>query len=404
MNRTPKEYEGMFDPPPARFMDLEGESAGPGNNGTHPAPASRRPLPTFAIPPKGDASILLGNRYLCRGDGAILSGTSGIGKSSLSIQLAVLWGLNRHTFGIHPSSALRSLMVQSEDSDGDVAECWASVSHCLQLTAAETALAAQNVHIVTDRTSRGLTFHKALKDHIAGFKPDLVWINPLQAFLDGDITASQDLGRFLRENLNALNPSQFAYILVHHTTKPATGKDRAERLWHEVMYDMAGGAELINWARAVLSLRPAAAEGDFNLVLAKRGRRAGVTRQKEQGAGFVNEPVTTIALKHSTERITTSDGQSLPALFWESRTEVVSSDEPKRSGGRPSKYTFADYRTVFPAKDSPGLDLAKLWQALQTNGPIQKTSLHEALKRWEQEGAVEVIRPTAGPQRYRLAV
>lgn len=367
-----------------------------------PAAPDRRPLSAFPLPPDDDANTLLGNRYLCRGDGAILSGTSGMGKSSLSLQLAILWALGRPAFGITPRTPLKSLIIQSEDSDGDVGEVWASIRHALGLSPTELDQINTQVLIVSDRTSRGATFHRTLQSHLSAVQPDLVWINPLQAFMDGDITQSQDLGRFLRESLNSLNPCKFAYILVHHTTKPATGKDRTERLWHEVMYDMAGGAELINWARAILSLRPAASPGEFNLVLAKRGRRAGLTRRIDDGLNSRTEPQTVIPLRHSTGRVPTPGG-SMPAIFWEPREadETPAPSPPKT--GRPTKYDFSDYRSLFPAKSSPGLPVAQLHRQLIQNGQIEKKNFHNVLKRWAEEGHIEAIDEHGQPRRFRAA-
>lgn len=368
----------------------------------HPTHASR-PILSLTVPPANDPGTILGNRYLSRGDGAVLSSSSGMGKSAMAIQMAIRWSLNADTFGIKPGRALRVLYIQSEDSDGDVAEVTASIQHVLHLTPEQVAQVNANVLIVTDRTSRGTAFLHQLKLHIAAHKPDLVILNPLQAFIDGDITDSQDLGAFLREGLNALNhPAAFAYLLIHHTTKPATGKDRGERLWHEVMYDMAGGAELINWARAILSLRAAPTEGDFNLVLAKRGRRAGVVRQVEQGAGTRQEPITVIPLRHSTEHLPNRQ----PCIYWETREPDAPPDAeaPSTSGGRPAKFSFLDYANVFPTKASPGLPINELHRLLEANKAISKPTLHHALKRWEDEGDVEILRPQGYPMRYRKAL
>lgn len=366
-----------------------------------------RPLTSFGLVPDGDRSILLGNRYLNRGDGAVLSSTSGMGKSSMSVQMAVLWALGRPAFGIPPNGCLRSLIVQSEDSDGDVAEIWASIAHVLKLAPPELAQVQERVLIVNDRTNRGAKFISSLRRLIQAHQPDLVWVNPLQAFMDGDVTDSRDLGAFLREGLNGLNdPPAFSYMVVHHTTKPATGKDRAERLWHEVMYDMAGGAEIINWARAILSLRAAKAEGDFNLVLAKRGRRAGATRKKEQGAGFVMETITTIPLRHAQGFVPMPGmAKGLPLIFWEEREpDAVAESPDTKSGGRPAKFDFTDYRNIFPGPETEGMEIAPLHRKLCTNLDIPKKTLHSALQRWADEGLVEIIRPEGRPMRYRRVV
>lgn len=364
-----------------------------------------RGLSNFKIPADTDRSVLLGHRYLNRGDGAVLVGTSGMGKSALCLQLAITWALGRECFGVKPNGPLRSLILQSEDSDGDIAEMWVSMSRVMGLTKKEIEQVDERVKIVTERVHRGLGFVNVLRTHAAAHRPDLVWINPLQAFMDGDVTDSQDLGTFLRGHLNRLN-ADFAYFLVHHTTKPATGKDRAERLWHEVMYDMAGGAEIINWARAIMSLRPSAHEGDFNLVLAKRGRRAGVSREVPQGVGFKIEPVTTIPLKHSKGRFDDIPGRArpLPAIFWEPRPPDERVEPVAKGGGRPAKYTFDDYRNLFPKHDSPGMEIGPLCTRLSTNLEIKRASLYTCLRRWTDEGAIETICPPGLPNRYRLAV
>ena len=362
-------------------------------------------LGDFVLPPDGDPSILLGNRYLNRGDGAVLVGTSGIGKSSMSIQMAVCWALGLRGVGIPCNGPLRSLIIQSEDSDGDVAEIWTSMSYVMKLTEEEKALVKERVKVVSERVLRGDRFIASLAKLVEQHKPDIVIINPLQAFMDGDVTDSQDLGKFLREGLNGINNGRFAYLLVHHTTKPSTGKDRTERLWHEVMYDMAGGAEIINWARAILSIRPASDEGTFNLVLAKRGRRAGAVRMVEHGMGTREEPVTTIPLKHAEGKIDGIPGRSkpLPVIYWEDRAPDPKAIVSENKGGRPPKHSFDDYRNVMPAKSEAPMTLAPLHRRLQQNKKISYDSLHTALKRWEEDGFVQIIRQPGQPDAYRMA-
>jgi len=372
--------------------------AGPAPEIQHPA----RPLFTLTVPDANDPATILGNRYLSLGDGAVLSSSSGMGKSAMAIQMAARWSLELDCFGIKPSRALRVLYVQSEDSDGDVAEVTASIAHVMALTPQQVAQINTNVLIVTDRTNRGAKFLAQLKLHIAAHKPDLVILNPLQAFIDGDITASQDLGEFLREGLNALNhPASFAYLLIHHTTKPATGKDRSERLWHEVMYDMAGGAELINWARAILSLRATPTEGEFDLVLAKRGRRAGVTRTVGQGVGERVEAVTTVPLKHAHGKLPSG----LPIIYWEPRIpdEGTASDFAENKGGRKEKYSFEECADNIPNDPKDAMILERLFRLLKGDVPFKDVqTLYNCLQRWRKKGLVGCKKGAMGQEWYRV--
>lgn len=358
----------------------------------------------FGVVADGDASILLGERYLNRGDGMVIVSTSGMGKSAMCVQGATELALNRGPFGIQGNGPLKSLIVQSEDSDGDIGEVAHSIKTVLELTPQQITEVNSRVKVVCDRINRGARFIAALKLLIVEFKPDLVWINPLQAFIDGDVTDSKDLGAFLREGLNSLNsPPSFGYIIIHHTTKPATGKERAERQWHEVMYDMAGGAEIINWARAILSLRATPTEGEFNLVLAKRGRRAGVTKKVPNGVGFILEPVTTIPLKHAKGHIDVpGHKRGIPKIYWEPReADATQAPEPQKRGGRPAKYLFEYYADKFPAVTSQGLPLAQLSRHLSQTLPIKPDALFHALRRWKEEGHVESIPDPGKEDRYR---
>jgi ABC-type uncharacterized transport system fused permease/ATPase subunit len=91
------------------------------------APLAQHPPSYYTIKPTSDSSVLLGNRYLNRGDGLIISGSSGMGKSSLELQMAAVWALGNDFFGITSNGPMRSVIIQSEDSDGDIAEVWASI-------------------------------------------------------------------------------------------------------------------------------------------------------------------------------------------------------------------------------------------------------------------------------------
>ncbi len=309
-----------------------------------------RPLGDFNLPAKDDPNVLIGNRWLSRGDIFILASTSGMGKSSLSIQAAVTWGLGLKLFdGFLPHRPLKSLIVQSEDGDGDIAEVRLSIEHAMNLTTEQKAQVNENVIIVTDRIHRGLSFRAELKRLIAIHKPDLVWINPLLAFLGGDVNDSTDVGNFLREQLNSLNePPQFAYGIVHHTAKPP--KEKAQRQWNEVMYEMAGSADLTNAARAILALQATEKQGEFKLICAKRGPRAGLT---EKIPGVINpeikfdQPTSVINLRHSNDRMKIGDIE-LPVIFWERFGPQPKEQKETTTMGRPRAATVDEMLPAFP--------------------------------------------------------
>lgn len=350
-----------------------------------------RPLGDFRLPDKDDPNVLIGKRWLSRGDIFILASTSGMGKSSLSIQAAVTWGLGLPLFGgFHPHRPLKSLIIQSEDGDGDIAEVRLSLEHAMKLTPEQCEQVNQNVIIVTDRVHRGLSFRAELKRLVDLHSPDIVWINPLLAFIGGDVNDSTDVGTFLREQLNSLNePARFAYGVVHHTAKPP--KDRKERQWNEVMYEMAGSADLTNASRAVLALQATETQGEFRLIAAKRGPRAGLTERvpgTQNPEIMFDQPTSVINLRHSKDKMTVN-GQELPVIHWErfEKTKGSSEDKPIKTGRKPS-YFIADFYRWIPKGVENALPANQIFR--KTNGAtgITDNGFKKLLFRASEEGSV----------------
>lgn len=216
-------------------------------------------------------------RYLCKGKAAWLLGPSGIGKSSLEAQFAVAWAIGAPAFGIQPARPLRSLIVQAENDDYDLAEMVQGVAaaHGLHPEDERWATVASNVLFRTETSSFGARFCARLRDMIDADRPDIVWVDPLLSFAGIDVSKQDQVTPFLRELLTPVLESTGAVMIgVHHTGKPKDSK--ATRDWTAIDWAYAGigSSELVNWARAVMLLRPV--EGrTFELKLAKRGSRAG---------------------------------------------------------------------------------------------------------------------------------
>jgi hypothetical protein len=358
--------------------------------------AQAKPIFSFGVPQPGDSSILLGNRYLNRGDAGCLVSTAGMGKSSMTIQMAVHWALAMESFGIKPNGRLRSLIIQAEDSDGDIGEVVGSIRSRLELSDSQLAEINERVVIHTQKTRKN--FLNQLRSLIEIHKPDIVWINPLQSFIEGDIKDSQDLGAFLRDGLGGLNlENKFAYMVVHHTTKPP--QEKTDRQWNEVMYDMAGGAEIINWARCIMSLRASKDEGKFNLVLAKRGRRAGVTREVEQGAGKRTEIVTTIPLCHS-HRSCVVNGITIPMIYWE--LDEPTPEKKSTENRKTTPLNFAEVKSAIPNGRDRSMNYAQIHRVLSGKKKVSQTVIADALLEWAKDGMIKSDNSDPNTPRYYL--
>ena len=240
-------------------------------------PPEGKPLSALVRHDNNDPNELLRHRYLCRGAGLLLVGPTGIGKSSLSMQAMILWAIGRPMFGIEPAKPLKSLLIQAENDEGDLAEMRDGVMAGLNLTAEEREMAMKNVIVAREdaRTSFNF-FGEAVRPLLEQHKPDLLWIDPALAYLGGEANSQKDVGEFLRNLLNPLlREFNCAAIVVHHTNKPPSGKEKSDWSAGDFAYLGSGSSEWANWARAVLAVRSLGSNLVFELRAGKRGGRLG---------------------------------------------------------------------------------------------------------------------------------
>jgi RecA-family ATPase len=318
-----------------------------------------------------DSTQLLGKRWICRGGSALWVGSSGLGKSVLCMQAAITWAIAESFFGINPhGNGLKSLIIQAENDEGDVAESIQGVFKAMNLTEKQKALVMANVTIVRDCTSTGEKFVDRVRRLVEKHKPDLVWIDPLLAFIGGDLSSQETASAFLRNMLNPLSLSAgFAWMLIHHTPKPVRegngyqGADKA--------YSGFGSSELTNWARSVLTLATCGddAEGKriYRLEVTKRGKRSNLN---SKGIIAQNAVQPHVNLRHSDV-----------GLAW------IEADEPERkTAGRPEiVVNFEDYKKAI----SKGISAGDLQSYIRNKSKVGHTKSRDLTAAWEQEGLIK---------------
>jgi AAA domain len=240
-------------------------------------PPVARSLLEIERPKPDDRTELLRNRYLCRGGGLLFCGPTGIGKSSWTMQAAILWALGREYFGIKPTRPFKSLFIQAENDEGDLAEFRDGICAGLNLTDEEIKSACKNIFVVReDARSSFRFFNEVVEPLLESQKPDLLWIDPALAYLGGETVSQRDVGSFLRNHLNPLlHKFDCGAVVVHHTNKPPTGKEKPNYQAGDFAYLGSGSAEWANWARAVLAIRSIGSHTVFELRAGKRGARIG---------------------------------------------------------------------------------------------------------------------------------
>lgn len=241
-----------------------------------PPPIAKR-LDELVAHVANDPSEILRHRFLCRGGGLLLVGPTGIGKSSLAMQAMILWALGRPAFGIAPARPLKSLLIQAENDDGDLAEMRDGVLAGLNLTDEEKLAAMKNVVVVREDVRTGFRFFiETARPLLAEHQPDLLWIDPALSYLGGEANSQKDVGGFLRNYLNPLlREFNCGGVVVHHTNKPPSGREKPDWSGGDFAYLGGGSAEWANWARAVIALRSLGSHSVFELRAAKRGGRLG---------------------------------------------------------------------------------------------------------------------------------
>jgi hypothetical protein len=244
-----------------------------------------RTLDEFVRPMGNDPAELLKHRYLCKGGGLLLVGPTGHGKSSLAMQLMIKWALGQAVFGLEPARPLKSLLIQAENDDGDLAEMKAGVFNGLGLSEDEQDEASENVLVSQESSKTGSTLcYDVLDPLLEAIKPDLLWIDPALAYLGGDMNNQKDVGAFLRNHLAPLiKKHNCAVIIIHHTNK--ISKD-PEKQMTDFTYMGAGSAEWSNWSRAIIALNKTDVDNLYELIAAKRGARLKWRTADGEGLAF----------------------------------------------------------------------------------------------------------------------
>ncbi len=169
-------------------------------------------------PTADDPSTLLGDRFLCRGGGMLISGPMHSGKSTLLIQLAMHWAVSRTVLDIKPAAPLKILYIQAENDRGDMAEMRDGTALCLgEITDMERERLRENFIGATIHDS-GKRFINACDALLRLHKPDLVLIDPALSYVGGDNKEQTIVGQFLRNNLDSV---LHEYRLRRHCCTPS---------------------------------------------------------------------------------------------------------------------------------------------------------------------------------------
>lgn len=237
-----------------------------------------------------DPDNLIGQRWLTRGSSMIVSGGTGIGKSSLMMQIVIQWALGKDFFGIAPVKPLKIGVIQAENDKGDLAEAFQGVGFGLNLSGGDMKMLQHQLEFRTEAVRTGDQFLAYARRFIHKSKLDVIVADPLFSYFGGDLSDQGEVSVFLRNKLQPiLQETKVAWIWMHHISK-AQRKDGEPMTTMELAHAGFGSSELANWAReiAVLAEVGQFKPRRFQLAFCKRG-------------GRLPKPI--INLQHGTDRI-----------------------------------------------------------------------------------------------------
>jgi energy-coupling factor transporter ATP-binding protein EcfA2 len=289
-----------------------------------------------------DPNALIGweRRFLAKGSAMFLIGPSGIGKSTLTMGMAIHAAAGVEWHGLTFRKPMRTLVVQAENDKGDLAEMLKGVlgNHHIRHALGDDGVRTVGKNLMFRDCSdlTGERFVRWLEELIRETKADLVVVDPILSYVGDDISLQKVSSSFFRNGMGPmLSRTGAIAILVHHTGKPSR-ETKTPANWSDsdYSYNGLGSSDMINWARAAMVLMSTSEKGIYRLLTTKRGARVGL-RMQHNGQRSAD-----IYIRHGID----SEGQ-----LWFQVPPPVADEKPERGNGRKSSPIPANDDTLLAA-------------------------------------------------------
>ena len=223
-----------------------------------------------------DPDSLIGNRWLCRADTVVIQAETGIGKSTLVMQAIIYWAMNQALFGIKAKiRPLKSLLIESENNKGDLAEVFQDVTKAMGLAPDQISYLKTKILIVRESAENRNRFPQARSPAHQKYQPDLVFADPLLSYLGDNVSDQKAMSIFLRNGLQPIvQATRVIWFWVHHFAKPPRDDRPTAR---RSVYSGLGSVEIPGWARETITLNAINHEQRLcEIQFGKRARRVGL--------------------------------------------------------------------------------------------------------------------------------
>ena len=186
--------------------------------------------------------------FIKKGAGTLLTGSSGMGKSVLAMQLALSVATGTDFLGqIKVHKPCRVLLLEAEN-DADILK--RDILSIVSNLGLSEKLVEENLFIHNAFGVSGDDFVEYLMATVMDIKPELVIVDPYQAYTIGDTNSTQSFDIWAQEVDTFMKTQDFALLLVTHKGKPK--KDDMGRQYSA--YQQMGTSKQLNWARSSMEL------------------------------------------------------------------------------------------------------------------------------------------------------
>lgn len=127
----------------------------------------------------------------------------------------------RDLWKLKPHKARKVVLIQAENNFLDLVEPAQSITRILGLSETEKADLRKNFRVISDDTHSGEGFVRLLSSICDRYKPEIVIVDPLMAYIGGEISKQEVCTKFFRNGINpVIHRHNIGLIVLHHTGKP----------------------------------------------------------------------------------------------------------------------------------------------------------------------------------------
>ena len=234
---------------------------------------ARHTLSTLKAHKVNPQDFIAGDGWLRREAACLLTGGTGMGKSVLTAQIAASVASGEDILGrIKVPKPRKVLVIQAENDEDTMKRDYESVVDQLD---ANPELIEANLVMLNVYGVSGTEFANVLEEAVKAEQPDLIIVDPYQAYIGGvDINGTQSFLTWIEPVDRIYRAHRCALLLVAHTPKP---RDRSDRNAIENVYMAAGTSALANYVRTSCELVTVGKETQrYKLTFGKNPQRTGL--------------------------------------------------------------------------------------------------------------------------------